>query len=254
MSGFPPIKFNGNIQTYLFAIAKGEVPGHRMHYTHAVSPSIGTTQVLIWPLDFTPTFNDTATTLYLTSSDNTDTHFVQIDWLGADYKSTTSLIQLAGHTPVPIGVGLRVNRAFTVATTKTLGNVYVANANNHTLGIPNDNTEIVSYYSIATQTRSMALFTVPAGYTAFGVSGYFSAPKGRDNDFFWNVRNPNLPIPPINTNVVSVYQTTKEIDFAFTSIPEKTDAYFTANTTASTGRVSARIPTILVDNNFIDMV
>lgn len=237
-------------QDFLLDVVKGKVPGHSIQYVHAISPSIGVNQSLIWPLSGNVTFNDTPTTLYLTSTDNADTQFVQIEWLDANYDPITSLVQLSGHTPVAIGVGLRVNRAFTVATTATLGNVYIANANNHTAGVPNDPTEIVSYYDVATQTRSMALYTVPNNHTAIGLSGYFSSPKGRDNDFFWNVRNPNLPIPPINTNVVSVYQSTVEIDFKYTNIPEKTDAYFTAKTEASTGRVSLRIPVLTINNDY----
>ena len=245
-----PINLAGDDAT-LLDIKHGKVPGHKIQYVHAYSPNIGTTQELVWPLGGNITFNDTPSTLYLTSTNAADNQYVQIEWLDGDYLPVTSLVQLNGQTPVAIGTGLRVNRAFTVAVTPTIGDVYIANANNHTSGVPNDATEVVMYYEASTQTRSMALFTCPAGHTTFGLTGYFSAPKSRDNDFFWNVRNPNLPIPPINTNIVSVYESTVELDFKLTDIPAKTDAYFTSSTSGGNGRVSLRIPILIVDNDYI---
>ena len=239
-------------QDFILAVSKGVVPGHRIQYIHSYAPAIGTTEEFIWPLNGQYTFNDTPSNLYLTSSDASDTGFVFIRWIDGNYDEQQGVYQLNGQTPVLIGVGLRVNQSFTAGVSQTLGDIYVSNALTHSSGIPTQATTVMMYEQ-KTQTRSMALFTVPRGHTAFGLSGYFSSPKNRDNDFFWNVRNPLGLLPPINTNVVSVYQTTTEIDFKFTSIPEETDAWFTAKTETGTGRVSIRIPTIIVDNNYLSI-
>ncbi len=53
------------------------------------------------------------------------------------------------------------------------------------------------------------------------------------------------------TNVLSVYQNTVEVNFQNTSIPEKTDAYFSASSETSSGRASLRVPIMLVDNNYL---
>lgn len=239
-------------EDFILRVSKGIVPGHRIQYTHSYAPVIGSTEAFIWPLNGVYTFSDTPATLWLTSSDAGDTGTVFIRWIDDSYNEQSGVYVLNGQTPVAIGTGLRVNQAFTAGATGTLGDVYVSNALSHSSGIPTQVTTVMMYEQ-KTQTRSMALFTVPKGHTAFGLSGYFSSPKNRDNDFFWNVRNPLGLLPPINTNVVSVYQSTTEIDFKFTSIPQETDAWFTAATAigGGTGRVSIRIPVLIVDNNYL---
>jgi len=236
---------------FLLRVSQGLVPGHSLQYVHAYATAIGTTEILVWPKNVPYTFNDsTTTTLYLTSSDAADVgKVVRVYWLDGEHKPQRTDVLLNGVTPVVIGVGMRVNRMFTLGAA-TLGDVYVSNALTHTAGVPTDAT-IVSYFTAKTQTRSMLLFTVPAGHTAYGIDGYFSSAKGKDTDFFWNVRNPQGSLPEINTNVVSVYETTVVIPFDWTSIPEKTDAFFTAAASASSGRVSSRIPILVVDNDYI---
>lgn len=241
-------------EDFMLKVSKGIVPGHRIQYIHSYASAIGTTEAFIWPLNGQYTFNDTPATLYLTSSNLSDTGAIFVRWLDENRNEQQGLYQLNGNTPVPIGLGLRVNQAFTAGVDKTLGDIYISNALTHVIGVPTQSTTVMMYEQ-RTQTRSMALLTVPAGHTAFGLSGYFSSPKSRDNDFFWNVRNPSGLLPPINTNVVSVFENTVEIDFKFTSVPENTDAWFTANTGAGggSGRVSLRIPVLIVDNEYLDI-
>jgi len=236
---------------FLLRVAQGRVPGHTLQYVHAYATVVGVTEILVWPKNDTYTFSDsTTTTLYLTSDNAADVgKVVRIYWLDGEYKPQRSDVQLNGTTPVVIGVGMRVNRMFTIGAA-TLGDVYVANALVHTAGVP-VLPHVVAYYEAKTQTRSMLLYTVPAGHTAYGIDGYFSSAKGKDTDFFWNVRNPQGFLPNINTNVVSVYESTVVIPFDWTSIPEKTDAFFTASASTSSGRVSSRIPILVVDNDYI---
>ena len=243
-------RYSGFSDDFLLEVSKGKVAGHRIQYIHSYAPLIDTTEAFIWPLNGQITFSDTPSNLYLTSSNAADTGFVFIRWLDENYDEQQGLYQLSGTAPVLIGLGLRVDQSFTAGVDKTLGDIYVSNALTHTAGVPTQSTTVMMYEQ-RTQTRSMASFTVPAGHTAFGLSGYFSSPKGRDNDFFWNIRSPSGLLPPINTNVVSVFESTVEIDFKFTSIPEETDAWFTAKSETGSGRVSIRIPALIIDNTYL---
>lgn len=238
---------------FIFNVSKGLVPGHRMVYVNSYANVINTSEKLIWPMLTPYVFGDTASTLYLSSTNTGDNQSVFIEWLDGDHVEHQSVVQLNGQTPVEfaMGNGLRVNRALVTGPVSTQGDVYISREDNHSGGVPNDSSMIVTMFEQRTQTRSMAVYTVPAGHTLFGVSGYFSAPKNRDNDFFWNIRNPDSGLPATNTNVVSVYQTTTEVNFRATPVPEKTDAFFTSSTEAGTGRVSSRIVAVLVDNNYL---
>tara|TARA_R110002110_G_scaffold415850_1_gene658018 strand:+ start:33648 stop:34748 length:1101 start_codon:yes stop_codon:yes gene_type:complete len=234
-------------------ISKGLIAGHRMIYVNSYANTITTTTKLIWPFASQYVISDTPTSFWLSSTNASDTNNILIQTLDADYNEQNFVIALNGQVPVEFsaGVGLRINKIRCVSPIGTLGNVYAARANAHTGGVPNDTDMIVSAFEASKQTSNLALFSVPAGHTLFGQVGYFSAPKGRDNDFYWNARNPSASIPPTVTNVVSVYQDTVQIDFAMTPIPEKTDAFFSSSTTASNGRVSCRVVGILVNNDFL---
>lgn len=238
---------------FIFNVSKGLVPGHSMVYVNSYANTIGTTEKLIWPFASQYVFSDTPSTLYLSSTNAADTQTLLIDWLDGDYVQHQDFVALNGQTPVEfaMGMGSRVNRALVTGPTETQGNVYIARDNAHTNGVPNDSSMIVMAFEQRTQTRSMGMYTVPAGHTLYGVSGYFSAPKNRDNDFFWNIRNPDTGLPATNTNVVSVYQSTVEVNFRATPVPEKTDAFFTSSTETGNGRVSSRIVAMLVDNEYI---
>lgn len=241
MSFFGPTEF-------LLEVAKGKVDGHRIIFMPALG-DVSTTETMIWRQGGVYTFNDVPATLYLSSSDNADTQDVRVVWLDANYDEQTSLVTLQGHTLVTIGTGLRVNELYTLDTTPTAGDVYVANANNHTNGVPNNQAEIVATFTSDAQVRQIGLYTVPNGYTAFGVGEiYFSSPKGRDNDYFWNTRNPAVPTPTLKLNVTSVYQSTVAIGLMYSPLPEKTDAFFTANTSSGSGRATMRGPILIVDN------
>lgn len=242
---------------FITEVSKGLIPGHEMVYVNAYATDIGTIEKLIWPFPSQYVFSDTPSTLYLSSTDATADQNVVIDWLDGDYLPMRSVVQLNGQTPVPFATdaGLRVNRAFVVGNTSVEGNVYIARENNHAAGVPVDTSMIVTAFEQRTQTRAMCLYTVPDGYTLFGLSGYFSSPKGRDNDFFWNIRNadPLNGLPSTNTNVVSIYQSTVEVDFRSTPVPSKTDAFFTSVATSGSAndRVSARIVGVLIDNEYL---
>jgi len=241
-------------EDFTLLVSKGLIAGHSMVYVNSCAESIGVTPKLIWPFASQYVITDTPSTFYLSSSNASDNQNVLIEWLDSNYEQQTSIIALTGQTPVAFaaGVGLRVNKCRTIGmVSKTLGDVYISRALGHTGGVPTNTAMIVSGYRAKSQTSNLALFSVPAGHTLFGLSGYFSAPKGRDNDFFWNVRNSSLGIPPTETNVVSIYQSVIEINFEMTLIPEKTDAYFTSDTQNSTGRVSCRVVGMLVDNEYL---
>lgn len=234
-------------------ISKGLIPGHSMVYVNSYANVIDTTTKLVWPFASQYVFSDTPTSFWLTSTNALDDQDILIQTLDADYNPQSFVITLIGQTPIEfsIGVGLRINKVRCVSPTPTLGDVYAARENNHTDGIPNDTSMIVSAFEQDHQTSGLALHTVRAGHTLFGYTGYFSAPKGRDDDFFWNARNPELSIPDTITNVVSIYEGPFEVNFAMTPIPEKTDAYFSSKTEQASGRVSLRVVGILVDNNYL---
>lgn len=236
------------------AINKGKAPGHRMVYVNSFANNIGATEKLIWPLSTQYVISDTPSTFWLTSTSAADTKDILVEWLDGARNRFSTVVTLNGQTSVPfaIGVGLRINKMRTVnSIVGTLGNVYATRQDSHVAGIPTNPDMIVSYIEQAAQTSTLAFYGVPSGHTLFGTTGYFSSPKGRDNDFFWNARNAAIGIPPTRTNVVSVYESTIEIDFAMTPIPENTDAYFTAKTEAGNGSVDSRVVGILVDNNYL---
>ena len=241
-------------EPFTLRVSKGLVPGHSMVYVNTFANSIGTTEKLMWPLASQYVITDTPSTFWLTSTNVADTNDILVEWLDSARNRVSTVVTLNGQASVPfaVGIGLRINKMRAINDVSgTLGDVYAARADSHSAGIPTDTDMIVSYFAQDTQTSTLAFYAVAAGHTLFGLTGYFSSPKGRDNDFFWNARNAAAGIPGTRTNVVSVYQTTVEIDFAMTPIPQYTDAYFTAKSETGSGSVDSRIVGILIDNNYL---
>lgn len=235
------------------SISKGQIAGHRMIYVNSYANDITTTEKLVWPFSSQYVISDTPTSFWLSSTNAADTNNILVETLDLDYNEQSFVVALSGQAPVEFSAstGLRINKMRCIDSTGTLGDVYATRQNAHTGGIPDDPDMIVSAFEFSRQTSNLAFFTVPAGFTLFGQVGYFSSPKGRDNDFYWNVRNPNIGIPLTATNVVSIYENTVQLDFAMTPIPQKTDAFFSSNTATASGRVSCRVVGILVDNDYL---
>lgn len=114
------------------------------------------------------TFQTTAATLYIASSNASDTS-IDIDVIYHDSSNNEQSITvtLNGQTPVSLGVsGLDCNRMSVSSSDDTLaGDVYLTNENNFTSGVPNDSTKILAFILAESGQTEQCTYRVPDSKT-----------------------------------------------------------------------------------------
>tara|TARA_R110001606_G_scaffold396185_1_gene569838 strand:- start:500 stop:1240 length:741 start_codon:yes stop_codon:yes gene_type:complete len=184
---------------------------------------------------------DTAETLYIISTDNADTDTVLLEGLDENYLPIAESIQMSGTTAV--------------TTVKQFKRIYRIEYNHGTInsGVVTARTTsatgtIVAQVDAELAQTLMAVYTVPAGFTAYLLNLDFSTNKGKDaqcrlyaREFGRSFRIKHL---------TEVYENNYRYDFTIPlHFPEKTDIDMIAYQVESAGtRVSCNFDLILVDN------
>lgn len=137
----------------------------------------------VWEYGGTATLPDAAFTAYLATDDAADTSInITIEGLDANCDRKTVVQATDGSdgrtvTTVAGGTWRRIYRVKTSGADATVGNVYITSASNHTAGVPQDATEVMSYFSIASQITQQAIYTIPRGYNGLMSNWWVSVLK-----------------------------------------------------------------------------
>lgn len=169
-------------QDFLLRVGMGLIPGFSIVNKFGRNPDIDTATdpETIWSQGGLYTYLAAAATLYVTSTDDTDTHEITVEGLDATWALQTATVNLTGQTQAEIGSGLtwiRVFRAYNSDATPTLGDVYIAEQDTDTGGVPDTASKIKAKIDIYAQQTLMALYTVPLGKTAMTLDGYYTLNK-----------------------------------------------------------------------------
>lgn len=176
----------GFSEEFLISVAKGDVPGHSLVFKYGRNPDIdtGTDPEDIWTYGGTYTYNNTPSIQYISSSNAADIgQIITVEGLDENYESLSVNVVLNGQTQTQIGTGetfVRVFRAYNAGPTSFAGDVliYDDTVTSVTLGVPTPTTSIKAQITAVDQQTYMALWTVPAGHTAFFLGGAISITTG----------------------------------------------------------------------------
>ncbi len=136
----------------------------------------------IWDQGGTYTFLSSAQTLYISSSDNSDTVDITVEGLDANWALQTATKALTGQTQTALaGTWLRVFRAYNADSTNLAGDVYVAETDDLTGGVPDTASKIKAKITSTAQQTLMAIYTIPTGYTGYMLRWYASQAIGQSN-------------------------------------------------------------------------
>lgn len=251
---FPPIDGSsgvavGDIPFYL-AVAQGAVEGYSNVSKFGYNSSVGSISYeSVWETGGAYPFMTTADQLEIVSADSNDTsagsgaRTVELQGLDSSYNLLTETITMNGTTAVTTsGSFFRIFRAIVI--TAGTGNV---NAGNITITDQDTSTTRASILAGNGQTL-MAVYTVPAGKTAYIVNFNFSSSKDQEMEYRIRTRN----------GIADAAWQLKEFvtcrggfnDFikrAINLVPEKTDIDMQAKA-QSTSTATAGFELILVDN------
>ena len=148
----------GTYEPFELQVARGQIPGHKRLLKFGFNPLINDTEETIWEAGGIYAYPSSAVALTATSSAGaTDSGVIlTVSGLDASYKEISETITLnASGTATTTKTFLRANRAFVAGSKALTGAVSFTNGGVTYVYLNSDNQTL------------MALWTVPAGYTAY---------------------------------------------------------------------------------------
>lgn len=165
----------GTSEPFDLQVARGQIPGHKPLFKFGNNSTVGDSLETIWAEGGLYSYLSAATVLKVSSSSADDTsagtgaRTVQLSGLDADYNEINETVTLNGQTAVNTTKEfLRINRMIVRSAGTGGGNagVIYAGTGAVTAGVPANVYASVNGISGSNQSL-MALWTVPAGYTAY---------------------------------------------------------------------------------------
>jgi hypothetical protein len=183
----------------------------------------------------------TAQTLYVLSTEAADTADVKIEGLDANFYRLTETVTLTGTTAVT--TSNQFSRIFRMSYNHGSENVGTITAR-----VTADDGTIVGQIDAAFAQSLMAVYTIPAGYTGYLLTGDASVQKTKDAQikFFTRPFGQSFRI----SHMAEVYERTYRYDFLIPlPIPEKTDLDVRAdNVETNNTRVTCNFDILLERN------
>ena len=160
-------------------VARGEIPGQTFIEKFGRNTVVASgAQEVIWDQgDAVYTYMASASTLYVSSSDNTDDETFEVTGLDENWNDKTVEVTCSGFTFVALtGSWTRVFRAKNISATTPAGDIYISDDNTDAGGdgIPDTATNIKAKVLQGNNQTNMAIYTVPKGYTGYLISWYAS--------------------------------------------------------------------------------
>lgn len=165
----------GTSEPFELQVARGQVAYHKDVFKFGNNPDVGASLETIWAQGGLYSYPPTASVMTVSSSSTNDAsagtgaRTVTVSGLDADYNEISELVTLNGQTPVNTTKSyLRVNRMIVRSAGSGGGNAGVIYTGTGTVtsGVPANVYALINGIAGSNQTL-MALWTVPAGYTAY---------------------------------------------------------------------------------------
>lgn len=244
---------------FLLECAKGNVPGHSVIQKFGRNFDIGTATDPqdCWSQGGIYTYLSSAQTLYASSSNAGDAQEITIEVLNSDWVEELRVVNLSGQSQVviPGGTIIRVNRAYNTDSTNLAGDVYIAESDTLTGGVPDTTSKIKAVIDLGYDQSLMAVYSVPAAKTAY-ILGWHSSiegtsPAGLKTELSLRVREFGKIFRVMHTHSLFVDGTTYIHHFfkAIPKYPAKSDIIVKIDQVSNNGAdVAAGFDIILVND------
>lgn len=236
---------------FFIRVAMGEVPGYSVGtvFGHNQDTDPGAEET-VWDYGGIYTYLSADTELFLSSDDAGDTNVgVVVKGLTADHIQKTLVVTFTeGLSQQSIGNWFRIYSMANISGDAALGNVYVAESDTLTLGVPDTAAKVKALMSSGEHVTHNAIYTVPADHTLLVTRLLLGVRRNEDAVYKFLARGETYPAF-LETSEYPIYQSTlfATFDPQFV-ISEKTDVEFRASTLTNNTQASINFGYVLVNN------
>lgn len=232
-------------------IAKGNIPKHETGSIFGRNDDIDpAAEEMIWDHGGFEVYLTANTELFLSSTDAADTNVGVFVWgMTDDFVTKRELhVFTSGQAQQSIGDWFRVFRIVVVSGDAPLGDLYCAQADTLTGGLPDTPTKVHLHMLVNTNTTHKASITIPADHTMYIVRLFMAVRRGEDAVIAFRSKMPDYPAFIENTTF-PVYQSETFLHFdpPFVLLA-KMDFEFSARTVTNNTQVTVNAGFIMVDN------
>lgn len=241
-----------NVSDINFEIAKGNVPGHSTGTIFGRNQDIDpAAEELIWDYGGVEIYLTTNTELFLSSDNAGDTDINVFVWgMTDDYVFKQQIYNFtSGQSQQSIGSFFRIFRLVIVAGNNApLGNMYCAQADTLTAGVPNTASKVHAYMAQGTNITHKASGTVPVDHTMYVGRLFMGVRRGEDAVIQFRQKVFDYP-DFVEASSFPLYQNSRFLTFNPPFVIEaKTTFEFTATTVTNNTQVILNTGYILVDD------
>lgn len=247
---------NGKFEYFELQVSRGQITNHAPQniFGYGTTPATAGVYRTVWENMSTTeyVFPGSALTMQLVSASAGDTATITIVGLDANYNLITENLALNGTTNVPtVNQYLRVNSMF-VSSGSSTNPTGVVTLSNGGVTYAQINTGVFNGVTSSVGSSQMAVFTVPAGYTFYGIRyGAYSSFNGNSANYttYRALTNSSAGVQKmiVQTPFNTQYEVQRHFPFPYA---EKTDLRFQiASSAASAAVVSINIGGVLIAND-----
>jgi hypothetical protein len=222
---------NGKTEPFSLQLARGQITGHKNLFKFGNNADVNGSLETVWSYGGLYSYPPAATVMLVSSSSADDTALgtgartISVQGLDADYNEISETITLNGQTQVSTTLSfIRAFRSFVITAgsgNTAAGTIYVG-VGVAVAGVP---PTVSAERPLGENQTTMALWTVPAGYTGYISRGSFSAASNNAAQYILGkfvVR----PFGSVFRNAADVTVNSNVIQYDFETplaIPEKSD-------------------------------
>lgn len=235
-------------------IARGKIPGVSTGSILSFNPDVDiASEETIWAQGGIYTYLTANTELFISSSSASDTNVgLLIEGMTDDFVFKTIPFTFTdGQSQQSIGDFFRILKITVISGSVPVGDVYCAEADTLTAGVPNTASKIKAKMVIGSNITQLGLFTVPANHTFYAVRLNTFTRKNKDSVVKVIVRPDGFPgfiqtaqFPTFQNSILARFEPTFVIN-------QKTDLELRAVTETNQTEVVANVGYILIDNNIV---
>lgn len=225
------ISQNGRTEPFSLQLARNQITWHKNLFKFGNNPDCNGSLETIWSHGGLYVYPAAATVMQVSSSSaddaalGTGARTISVQGLDANYNEISEVVTLNGQNQVATTLSyLRVFRAFVITAGSgqtAAGTIYVGTGA-ATSGVP---TAVYTEIALGENQTTMALWTVPAGYTAYMNRGTFSAASNNAAQYVLG-KFVFRPLGGVFRNAADVTVNSNVIQYDFETplaLPEKTD-------------------------------